>query len=172
MITVNQAQKENGVQINKISEKTMVFNKTELGCVNELWEEYLSEGLGSEYNFLVAQEGNKILGFICYGPHALTEGAYDIYWIAVDPDYQNRGIGAALVKIVEEEVRNLNGSLLIAETSSTPPYRPACEFYNRNGFSREATVRDFYAIGDHLLIYTKHLNQKASLHEDYLFQEA
>lgn len=150
----------------------MVFNKTELGCVNELWEDYLSKGPASDYFFLVAQDGEDIGGFVCFGPHALTEGAYDIYWIAVDPAHQNKGIGGALMHTVEEKVRQRGGSLLIAETSSTPPYQPARDFYLRNAFSLEATVHDFYTMGDHLLIFTKHLNKRAVQHEDHLLQEA
>lgn len=115
---------------------------------------------------------NKVTGFICYGAHALTEGAYDMYWIAVDPVYQHRGIGRELVKKVEEEIRNLNGSLLIAETSSTPVYQPARDFYQNNGFDLEATVHDFYALDDHLLIYTKHIYQKPTKQQKGLLEKA
>lgn len=172
MITVKLAQKGNGPSINRISEKTMVFNKTEISCVSELWQEYLNKGLVSGYTFLAAQEGKKTLGFVCFGPHALTEGAYDIYWIAVDPAHQNRGIGGLLIEAVEREVTLLKGSLLILETSSTPPYQPARDFYARHNFTLEATVHDFYALDDHLMIYTKHLNQRITVHENHLFQQA
>jgi D-alanine-D-alanine ligase len=150
----------------------MVFNKTELGCVEELWEEFLSDASESGYTFLVAEEDNQVAGFVCYGPHSLTEGAYDIYWIAVDPAFQHKGVGGALIQRAEDEISKLNGSLLILETSSTPPYQPARDFYTRQNFTLEASVQDFYAIGDHLMIYTKHLNKRLPLHEDHLLQQA
>lgn len=172
MITVNRAQKQDGDGILKITENAMVFNKTEVGCVKELWDDYLSEGAESEYQFLIGQDGDKISGFICFGQHALTEGAYDIYWIAVDPKFQNRGVGAAMMQKVEDEVRQRGGNLLIVETSSTPPYEPARNFYLRNDYILEATIRDFYSAGDHLCIYTKPINRQAISHEDHLLQQA
>ena len=172
MITVNRAQKQNGERINKITQLTQVFNKTEVDVVEELWEDFLSEGSENGYEFLVGQDGDEIGGYICFGQHALTEGAYDIYWIAVDPAFQNRGIGAAMIQRVENEVRQRGGSLLILETSSTPPYQPARDFYLRNGFILEATIHDFYSAGDHLYIYTKAINNKAILHEDHILEKA
>jgi len=149
-----------------------VFSKIEIETVNELWEEYLTKGPSSGYFFLISQENEVITGFICYGPHALTAGAYDIYWIAVDPEFQNRGIGRAMIHQVEEEVERLNGNLLILETSSTPSYQPARDFYARIGFTLEATVHDFYAPHDHLVIFTKHVNQRTMQHENHLYQQA
>ncbi|MFN2146443.1 MAG: GNAT family N-acetyltransferase [Anaerolineales bacterium] len=172
MVTVNRAQQQNGEQILKITEKTKVFNKTEESCVKELWEDYLYDGANSEYQFLVGQIGDEVAGFICYGQHALTEGAYDIYWIAVDPKFQKHGVGAVMIQRVWDEVKQLGGSLLIVETSSTPPYEPARNFYLRTGFILEATIHDFYSAGDHLQIYTKPVDKQDIPHEDHLLQQA
>ena len=165
MITVRTAQAEHGTSIQSITEKTRVFNKTEIETVGELWEEYLSKGEASGYAFLVALEGEVVTGYACFGAHALTEGAYDIYWIAVDPDYQKRGIGQALLGQIEADVEILHGNLLILETSSTSPYQPARSFYTSNGYELEATIRDFYAPDDHLVIYTKHIRRGDPLRE-------
>jgi ribosomal protein S18 acetylase RimI-like enzyme len=172
MLTVSIALKEHGPSIKKISEKAKVFSKVEVETVSELWDEYLNKGVASGYYFLISKENEDITGFTCYGPHSLTAGAYDIYWIAVDPDFQNRGIGRALLNRVEEEVEKLHGNLLILETSSTPPYLPAREFYTRIGFTLEATIHDFYAPEDHLVIFTKHVGRRTMQHENHLLQEA
>jgi hypothetical protein len=81
-------------------------------------------------------------------------------------------VGGALIRQVEAEIAEINGSLLILETSSTLPYKPARDFYSKHNFAVEATVQDFYALGDHLMIYTKHLNQQAVRHENHLLQQA
>lgn len=172
MLTVSIAQEEHGPTIKEISEKAKVFSKVEIETVSELWEEYLTKGPASGYFFLISHENDVITGFTCYGPHALTAGAYDIYWIAVDPEFQNRGIGRALIHRVEEEVEKRHGNLLILETSSTPPYQPARDFYLRSGFTLEATIHDFYAPDDHLVIFTKHIQPRTLRHENHLFQEA
>lgn len=71
---------------------------------------------------------------------------------------QGRGIGSALLRRVEKEVRAQGGRLLLVETSSTPAYAPARRFYESQGFRYEAVVHDFYAQGDDLLIYAKRLD--------------
>ena len=170
MITVKIAQAEHGTSIQSITEKTRVFNKTEIDTVGELWEEYIAKGETSGYAFLVAVDGESVTGYACFGAHALTAGAYDIYWIAVDPDFQKRGIGQALLERIETEVERLHGNLLILETSSTPPYQPARNFYTTNGYELEATIRDFYAPDDHLVICTKHIRRNAPSREDFMLQ--
>jgi len=97
------------------------------------------------------------VGYVCFGPHALTQGTYDLYWIAVDPIAQGRGVGHALLARAESEVQACGGRLLLIETSDTPVYAPARRLYEASGYRREATVHDFYAYGDSLLIFAKHL---------------
>lgn len=100
-----------------------------------------------------------MLGYACFGPHPLTQGTYDLYWIVVDPDAQGRGIGHALLSRVEAEVRARGGRLLLVETSGTPAYVPARRFYEASGYRCEAAIHDFYAPGDDLLIFSKDLAQ-------------
>src|SRR6185295_11032389 len=135
-----------------------VFSQEEIECVSELWEEYLtlgSEGCG--YYFIVDREGEQVLGFACYGPRDLTDGAFDLYWIAVDPTVRCKGVGRALLTASENAAREMGGRMLIAETSGTPHYEPTREFYFRMGYENEATIRDFYTIGDDLLIFIKRI---------------
>jgi ribosomal protein S18 acetylase RimI-like enzyme len=106
-----------------------------------------------------------MLGYACFGPHSLTQGTYDLYWIVVDPAAQGRGIGHALLARVEAEVQARGGRLLLVETSGTPAYAPARRFYETSGYLCEAVVHDFYAPGDDLLIFSKDLGQAQSLRE-------
>jgi ribosomal protein S18 acetylase RimI-like enzyme len=137
-----------------------VFNPTEVACVEELWNEFLADEKASGYSFLVAHEdGGPLLGYVCYGPHALTRGTYDLYWIAVSPEARGRGVGHALLAEAEKAVRVQDGRLMLIETSDTPPYEPARRLYESGGYHLEATVRDFYQPGDSLLVYAKHLQR-------------
>jgi ribosomal protein S18 acetylase RimI-like enzyme len=106
-----------------------------------------------------------MLGYACFGPHSLTQGTYDLYWIVVDPTAQGHGIGHALLARVEAEVQARGGRLLLVETSGTPAYAPARRFYESSGYRCEAVVHDFYAPGDDLLIFSKDLGQAQSLRE-------
>jgi ribosomal protein S18 acetylase RimI-like enzyme len=149
---------EDGVQIQDITARAGVFSQEEIECVSELWEEYLtlgSEGCG--YYFIVYRDGQQALGFACYGPRDLTDGAFDLYWIAVDPTARCKGVGRALLTACENAVSQMDGRMLIAETSGTPHYESTCKFYLGMGYENEAIIKDFYTIGDDLMIFVKRI---------------
>jgi D-alanine-D-alanine ligase len=156
MISVPTAR--DGEQIHTITYSTNVFNQEEMGCVDELWQEYQAHGPeGSGYYFLVEKEDRHVLGFTCYGPRSLTSGTYDLYWIAVDPTARRGGVGRKLLAATEEAIRLLGGRLMVLETSGMPAYVPTRNFYLSTGYTLEATIKDFYKEGDDLVIFTKHL---------------
>ena len=156
MITT--AIKEDGLQIHAVNATTSVFSQEEVKCVDELWDEYLAEGAEqSGYYFIVEKEDGQVLGYTCYGPRALTDRTYDLYWIAVNPNIRGGGVGRALLAATEEAARNLGGRLLIVETSGLPKYESTRAFYHATGYTLEATLKDFYRDGDDLIIFTKRL---------------
>ncbi len=150
--------KKDGAQIHAITTHTSVFSQEEKECVDELWEEYLTQGSErSGYYFLVDKEGERVLGYACYGPRSLTSGTYDLYWIAVDPTARHGGVGRRLLAASEEAIRKLGGRLLVLETSGLPAYEPTRNFYLSIGYTLEAALKDFYKDGDDLVIFTKRL---------------
>jgi D-alanine-D-alanine ligase len=156
MSETSPARPEDGRGILELTSRIAVFNPAEKACVEELWNEYLNRGEASGYHFLAYQDNGHVLGYACYGPHALTSGAFDLFWIAVDPDLRGRGVGHALMSQVEAEVQSAGGTLLMVETSGTPDYEPARRFYESCGYHSQAVIRDFYAAGDDLVIFTKY----------------
>jgi len=156
MITI--PNETDGHQIHSITANTAVFNQEEVECVDELWDEYRAVGPEkSGYYFLVEKESDLVLGYACYGPRALTDRTYDLYWIAVNPDARRGGVGRKLLTAAEEAIRKLGGRLLIVETSGLSKYEPTRAFYLATGYLLEATLKDFYSEGDDLVIFTKHL---------------
>lgn len=151
--TANAADK---AQIMDITARAGVFNEEEIDSVPVMFDEYLRYGTeGDGYNFLVYREDDQVLGYAIFGYRDLTEGVYDLYWIAVDPQARRKGVGRALIAACEEAVRESGGRILIAETSGTAEYAPTREFYVRVGYVNEATIKDFYKPGDDLKIYAK-----------------
>jgi D-alanine-D-alanine ligase len=149
---------KDGDQIHRISANTTVFTQEEVECVDELWEEFISQGPErSGYYFLVEKEPERVLGYACYGPRSLTSGTYDLYWIAVDPTARRGGVGRRLLAASEDAIRTLGGRLLVLETSGLATYEPTRNFYISTGYTLEATLKDFYKVGDDLVIFTKHL---------------
>ncbi|MGB8214230.1 MAG: GNAT family N-acetyltransferase [Anaerolineales bacterium] len=156
MITT--ATQADGSQIHTINAGISIFSAEEVQCVDELFDEYLAEGADqSGYYFLVDKVEQQVLGYTCYGPRALTNRTYDLYWIAVDAQTHSHGVGRGLLAATEEAIRLLSGRLLVVETSGLPEYVPTRAFYLATGYTLEATLKDFYAEGDDLVIFTKHL---------------
>lgn len=155
-VTVITAVESDGAQIQGIAARAGVFSEEEVDCVREIWEEYLS--LGAEecgYTFFVTREAGKVLGFACYGPRDLTEGAFDLYWIAVDPECRRGGVGRGLLSASEKAAQKAGGRMLIAETSGTPLYDSTRAFYEGMGYAAEAVIKDFYKKDDDLVIFIK-----------------
>src|SRR5262249_2814781 len=96
-----------------------------------------------------------IVGYICHGHNPVTDAIHDVYWIAVDPRAQGRGVGARLLEFAEERVRALRGRGIVIETSSRLEYAAARRLYEKAGYRRAAEIADFYKPGDHQLIYMK-----------------
>jgi len=137
-----------------ISRAVGVFSAEEVDTVQELLDEYRTRGAEvSGYHFLSCLVDRRVAGYACYGPRALTDGTYDLFWIATDPAVQGRGIGGALSARCAELVKSVGGRLLVAETSGLPQYAPTRRFYETHGYRLEANITDFYAPGDDLCIF-------------------
>jgi ribosomal protein S18 acetylase RimI-like enzyme len=108
-----------------------------------------------DYKILVADRDGTLVGYVCYGPTPMTEGTYDLYWIASDPQVRGQGVGASLVSGMEADLRRLAARLIRVETSATEAYGPTRGFYASMKYTEEARIRDFYKVGDDLIILTK-----------------
>lgn len=139
--------------------RTDMFTEPEIQVALELMDVYLSNKDQKDYIIHVAEtETKEVAGYVCYGPTPATEKTFDLYWIAVAPEMQNKGIGKKLLYFVENEIRNQQGRLIIIETSSQVKYEPTQQFYIRNHYEIEARIKDFYRPGDDRLIFVKRLN--------------
>lgn len=155
---ISTATEADKAQITDITARAGVFSREEIDSVPEMFDEYLRYGTeGDGYRFLVYREGDQVLGYAIFGWRDLTDGVYDLYWIAVDPSARRKSIGRKLLTACEEAVRNAGGRMVIAETSGTPQYEPTRKFYLGTGYVNEATIKDFYSPGDDLCIFIKRL---------------
>jgi GNAT superfamily N-acetyltransferase len=127
---------------------TPEFLPAEVVVAEELIDAYLEDPEGSGYYTVVAEAEGIVAGYACYGPTPLTDGTWDLYWIAVEHNRQGQGIGRELMKFVEESIRGKNGRMLLIETSSKPDYEKTRNFYINIGYEIICTIPDFYAIGD------------------------
>jgi len=163
MFVIRKAEERDQSAILSAAKDVGVFTAAEVACVDELLDIFLHQPDNHDYTFIVcSDEHDRLLGFACYGPTPLTEGTYDLYWLCVSKSAQGKGAGAALLEQVEKELSTWSARMLIAETSSTPSYDPARSFYEHHGFLRCACIRDFYRLGDDLIIYAKYFTNQGS----------
>ena len=136
---------------------TGVFSPEEIRVAGDLVEGTVQEE--DDYTFVFARiHGSKRLaGYACFAEIPLTEGRYDLYWIAVNPQMYGQDIGAQLLRKVEQRVRGSGGYAIYAETSGRTDYEPARKFYLKNGFIEAANIPDFYRKNDAKIIYSKKL---------------
>lgn len=146
--------------IEKLLNKISNFNDKEVKVAMELVNIAANDPKQNDYNVFVYEENDMILGYHCTGRRPLTDAVYDLYWIVTDPDYSGNGIGKKLLEHAENFVKERNGRWIIAETSSREEYLPTQIFYFRNNYSIIGEIKDFYSIGDNLLIFGKFFNQK------------
>ena len=149
---------EDKAAVMRILRATPEFTPGEVIVAEELIDYYSSEPVGSGYNILVAEVNSEVVGYICWGLTPLTEGTWDIYWIATDPEKQGQGIGTALLTSAEARIKEAKGRLTFIETSSKPGYEKTKGFYHARGYELVCQIPDFYAPGDDKLILQKRLS--------------
>lgn len=133
---------------------TPEFTPEEVSVAVEILEGTVA---GDDYLVLVAERGGAVAGYACWGATPMTDGAFDLYWIAVSPSEKRTGIGAMLVRAVLERLRASGGRLLRVETEGGPRYDGTRAFYERLGFAATSEVRDFYALGRSLVVFVKYV---------------
>jgi len=138
------------------------FIEAELAIARELMEIVINDPLQTDYHAFVAEQAvdeSRVVGFLILGPTEATVGTWDLYWIAVTPEYYGTGVAQALHDYAEAMVRERNGYLLISQTSGQPSYERTQAFYRKQGYRLLARIPDYYAPADDLLIFGKRLDR-------------
>lgn len=133
--------------------RTPEFSPPDVEVALELIDESLGES--SDYEVLVAldDEARGVVGYVCFGPTPMTEGTFDLYWIAVHPEQKGKGVGRALVRAMDAELRTRKARLVRVETESSLEFSSTRAFYDALGYERAAVFADFYRPGVDLVIY-------------------
>lgn len=146
--------------LEKLLKKIPNFNEAEVKVAMELIDITVNNPEQTDYNIFVYEEDGKILGYHCTGKRPLTDAVYDLYWIVADPEHSGKGIGKNLIEHAENFVKERKGRWILAETSSKDSYLSTQSFYLRNNYTILSEIKDFYAVGDNLLIFGKYFNNK------------
>lgn len=94
----------------------------------------------------VALEDSETAGFIALKLHP-DDRMGEIHMIAVDPDFQRRGIATALMNHADSWFKKAGMSIVMAETGGDPGHGPARRAYEAAGFTPFHAVRYFKSLG-------------------------
>ncbi|MBP9095896.1 MAG: GNAT family N-acetyltransferase [Ignavibacteria bacterium] len=148
-------------KIKNILIDTNNFSDDEVSIALELLDVALNNEDQKDYEIFVDvndENTNELNGYVCIGPRPLTEGTYDLYWIAVNPKIQSRGVGSKLVLYIESHIKSKGGYLVLIETSGKPSYEKERKFYEKNNYKKAVELEHFYKKNDSLVIYSKYLD--------------
>jgi ribosomal protein S18 acetylase RimI-like enzyme len=145
-------------RVRSLVASTGVFNGAEVDVAADLVTERLAKGIRSGYHFILAERGSGLVAYACYGPIEGTQGSFDLFWIAVAPEEQRKGLGPQVFARAENAMRKVGAKKIYVDTSSSDRYAPTRGFYQRMGFEEDARLPDFYGPGDSKVIYVKPLD--------------
>jgi len=138
--------------------KTRAFTSAEIDVAMELIDIVLKDQIQKDYQVdCMVDDQDLVIGYICYGPTPMAQGTFDLYWIAVDPDFQEQGAGSKLLGFLEEGVKARGGRMILADTSTVPHYEKTQKFYVKNGFQEVARIPDYYHPGNDRITFCRRL---------------
>ena len=132
---------------------------------NELFPSDMLDDMMSAYlggsatgdHWVAGEVGSQLAGVGYFVPERMTEGAWNLLLIAVEPRLQGLGIGAAIMAHAEQTVIASGGRLLLVETSGLPEFEKTRGFYRRIEYVEEARIRNFYQAGEDKVVFVKTL---------------
>lgn len=93
----------------------------------------------------VAADGASTAGFAALKLHPSDEMG-EVYMIAVDPDFQRRGIATRLLEHAVDWFRSAGMSIVMIETGGDPGHAPARHAYTAAGFEPLPVFRYFKSL--------------------------
>ena len=143
--------------LEEILRSTGYFYEFEIDIAIDLADETLNSGEENGYFWMKVYDDKKMVAFANYAKNSFSTHSWDLYWIAVHGEARNKKFGSMLLKAVEEDVKHSGGKILWVETSGRPLYASTESFYLKNGYTLQASLKDFYAPDDPKRIYSKML---------------
>lgn len=121
--------------------------------LDEMIADYFQNESNNEFWFTC--EDDKPVAIAYCAPEKMTEGTWNLYLIAVHPDYQGKGYGTSMVHHIEQVLAEKGERLLLVES-----FAATRSFYRKCGYEEEARIREFYDAGKDKIVFRKSLTDK------------
>ncbi len=135
-----------------LAKKSQMFEAEEIDYIGESFDNSQQSTL-----WFGAFEGESMIGVAYCEPMEMTNKTWNVLMLLVDPENHRKGIGKALMSLMEETLSEQSQRLLLVETSSQPDFEVARNFYRAIGYLEWGVIEHYYDQGDHKLTFTKAL---------------
>ena len=117
---------------------------------------------GRDYILLTEEPEGVMAGFLIFGPTPMTRFAFDLYWVAVDPAFQKKGIGRKLEeRMCSVLLEQSDRAVIRVETAGRDDYLGQRFFYLARQYRECGRIPDFYREGDDLVLYCKRIGKES-----------
>ena len=131
-----------------------VFDSLKKALEPSVWQQFYPDGwqvsqeksvrdtcVNADMKTWVAIEGGNVAGFVVVRFHDGKLG--EIYMIAVDPNYQRRGIAMAMTDFAVDRMKEAGMEIAMVETGGDPGHAPARAAYEKAQFRALPLARYF-----------------------------
>ena len=133
-----------------MAKEALGFDSDELAQINTSLSDYFDSN--GEHIWLTGDDNGLVAAAYC-APERMTNGTWNLLFLAVHPQHQGQGRGTTMVRHVEALLAGRGAHLLLVETLAS--FDQARAFYRKCGYGEEACIRDFYGPGDDKIVYRK-----------------
>lgn len=137
-----------------LAEATGLFETNQIEELAQMLIEHLGDKADSKGVWLTHYDREPV-GVAYVAPERMTEGTWNLYLIAIHPNWQRQGRGALLLGYVERMLAENGERVLLVETSGLEEFEYVRAFYRKNGYEEEARIREFYKAGEDKIIFRK-----------------
>ncbi|MBC8098645.1 MAG: GNAT family N-acetyltransferase [Armatimonadetes bacterium] len=144
--------------VSAVAVSSGLFAPDEIGFLDKMMADYFG-GNQADGHVCVIDEELEPLAVAYYEPALATDRTWYLTMIGVRRDYQGQGRGAALLGHVEHTLQSTGQRVLLVETSGLPEFARTRQFYSKCGYEEEARIRDYYAVGNDMVLFRKVLSE-------------
>lgn len=143
--------------IKQLAISSGLFPESEIGIIEKMIADYFASNIENGHVCIIDTESEP-RGVAYYEPSLATDRVWYLTMIAVDGKTQGKGIGSKLMQYIEDALQKDGQRLLLVETSGADSFALTRNFYIKCGYEQEARIRDYYGVGEDMILFRKVLN--------------